>query len=106
MDWWHDGVSSRITQKIEPPATIGCVVAASGAPMPGLVIPAGQARKFDLAPKQVTAALIGLKGRVAVFAVQRFVANYADEPLMAVLPGVALDELWTAIVEPSAKARL
>jgi len=32
-----------------------------------------------------------------VFAVQRFVANYADEPLMAVLPGVALDELWQVV---------
>jgi len=41
--------------------------------------------------------LVGLKGRVAVFAVQRFVANYADEPLMAVLPGVALDELWQVV---------
>ena len=70
---------------------------ASGAPMPGVVIPADQTRKFDLAPKQVTAALVGLKGRVAVFAVQRFVANYADEPLMAVLPGVALDELWQVV---------
>jgi putative ABC transport system permease protein len=70
---------------------------ASGAPMPGVVIPAEQARKFDLKPKQVTAALVGLKGRVAVFAVQRFVANYADEALMAVLPGVALDELWQVV---------
>ena len=70
---------------------------ASGAPMPGVVIPADQARKFDLKPKQVTAALVGLKGRVAVFAVQRFVANYADEALMAVLPGVALDELWQVV---------
>ena len=68
-----------------------------GAPMPGVVIPAEQARKFDLKPKQVTAALVGLKGRVAVFAVQRFVANYADEALMAVLPGVALDELWQVV---------
>jgi len=70
---------------------------AGGAPMPGVAIPAEQARKFDLTPKNVTAALIGLKGRVAVFAVQRFVANYADEPLMAVLPGVALDELWQVV---------
>ena len=68
-----------------------------GATMPGVVIPADQARKFDLKPKQVTAALVGLKGRVAVFAVQRFVANYADEALMAVLPGVALDELWQVV---------
>jgi putative ABC transport system permease protein len=70
---------------------------ASGAPMPGVMIPAEQARKFDLKPKLVTAALVGLKGRVAVFAVQRFVANYADEALMAVLPGVALDELWQVV---------
>lgn len=70
---------------------------AGGAPMPGLKIPAEQARKFDLSPKQVTAALLGLKARAAVFAVQRHVAEFADEPLMAVLPGVALDELWDVV---------
>ncbi|HKW85134.1 MAG TPA: ABC transporter permease, partial [Burkholderiaceae bacterium] len=70
---------------------------ASGAPMPGVAIAPEQARKFDLTPKNVTAALVGLKGRVAVFAVQRFVASYAEEPLMAVLPGVALDELWQVV---------
>ena len=68
-----------------------------GAPMPGMVIPPEQARKFDLSPKVVTAALVGLKGRAAVFNVQRFVSDYADEPLMAVLPGVALDELWEVV---------
>ena len=68
-----------------------------GAPMPGLKIAPEQARKFDLAPKQVTAALIGLKNRVAVFAVQRHVAEFEGEPLMAVLPGVALDELWDVV---------
>lgn len=69
----------------------------AGMPMPGLKIAPEQARKFDLAPKQVTAALIGLKSRVAVFAVQRAVAGYGGEPLMAVLPGVALDELWDVV---------
>ncbi len=68
-----------------------------GAPMKGLTIPADQARKFDLTPKQVTAALVGLKSRSAVFAVQRDVAAFAGEPLMAVLPGVALDELWQVV---------
>jgi putative ABC transport system permease protein len=68
-----------------------------GAPMPGVHISPEEARKFDLAPKQVTAALIGLKNRVAVFAVQRAVADYAGEPLMAVLPGVALDDLWDVV---------
>ena len=70
---------------------------AGGAPVPGLTIPAEAARKFDLAPKEVTAALVGLRNRAAVFAVQRAVADYEREPLMAVLPGVALDELWEAV---------
>lgn len=70
---------------------------AGGAPVPGVRIPAEAARKFDLEPKEVTAALVGLKNRVAVFNVQRFVAQYEAEPLMAVLPGVALDELWAAV---------
>jgi putative ABC transport system permease protein len=70
---------------------------AGGAPIPGMKIPAEAARKFDLEPKNVTAALVGLKNRVAVFNVQRFVAAYEGEPLLAVLPGVALDELWQAV---------
>jgi putative ABC transport system permease protein len=71
-----------------------------GAPLPaaaGVKIAPEHARKFDLEPKQVTAALVGLKNRVAVFNVQRFVAGYEGEALLAVLPGVALDELWTAV---------
>ena len=68
-----------------------------GAPMPGLKIPAEQVRKFDLTPKTVTAVLVGLKNRAAVFAVQRWVSTYGGEPLMAILPGVALDELWRVV---------
>lgn len=68
-----------------------------GAPMPGLRIPAEQVRKFDLTPKTVTAALVGLKNRAAVFAVQRWVSTFTGEPLMAILPGVALDELWRVV---------
>jgi putative ABC transport system permease protein len=68
-----------------------------GAPLPGVRIAAENARKFDLEPKRVTAALVGLKGRAAVFNVQRFVADYEAEPLLAVLPGVALDELWAVV---------
>jgi putative ABC transport system permease protein len=70
---------------------------AGGAPLPGMKVTPEQARKFDLEPKQVTAALVGLKGRAAVFAVQRWVSEYEREPLLAVIPGVALDELWELI---------
>ncbi len=68
-----------------------------GAPIPGLLIPAEQVTKFDLTPKAVTAVLLGLKSRAAVFAVQRQINGFADEPAMAVLPGIVLDELWRVV---------
>lgn len=69
----------------------------AGVPMPGLSVPAEQVTRHDLTPKNVTALLIGLKNRAAVFSVQRTIAEFDAEPLMAVLPGVALDELWEVI---------
>jgi len=68
-----------------------------GAPMPGLSIAPALVKKFDLTPKTVTAVLVGLKSRAAVFGVQRDIADDSSEPLMAVLPGVALDELWQVV---------
>jgi len=65
-----------------------------GAPIPGFAIPPELVKKFNLTPKSVTAVLVGLNTRAGVFAMQRYVANYRDEPLMAVLPGVALSQLW------------
>jgi putative ABC transport system permease protein len=69
----------------------------AGVPLPGLSVPAERVQEHDLTPKSVTAALVGLKSRAAVFAVQRRIADFEGEPLMAVLPGVALDELWDAV---------
>ena len=68
-----------------------------GAPIPGLAIPAEFVKKFDLTPKSVTAVILGLKSRAAVFSMQRYVNGYASEPLMAVLPGVTLAQLWQVI---------
>ena len=70
---------------------------AAGAPLPGMAVSAAAAAAQDLTPRNITAALIGLKSRAAVFAVQREVAAYRDEPLLAILPGVALDELWDVV---------
>ncbi len=54
-------------------------------------------------PQAITAFLVGLKSRGAALSVQRAVNEYADEPLTAVLPGVALQEVWeiTGAVEKS-----
>ena len=69
----------------------------SGAPIPGVTISAEQARKMSLTPKAITAALVGLKSKIATFHVQRFINEYPAEPLSAVLPGVALSQLWDLI---------
>lgn len=65
-----------------------------GVRMSGMAIPAEYVRRFDLTPKRIDALVIGLKSRAAVFMLQRHVDAYRDEALMAVLPGVALAELW------------
>jgi putative ABC transport system permease protein len=68
-----------------------------GAPIPGLKITPEQVRKFDLRPKSVTAALVGLHSRSAVFRVQRQINAYAGEPLTAILPGATLQQLWDLV---------
>ena len=47
-----------------------------------------------LVPKSITAMLVGLSSRLATFRVQRQINEYQAEPLMAILPGVVLAELW------------
>lgn len=69
----------------------------SGAPIPGLSISAEQTKKMQLKPKAITAALVGLKSKIATFQLQRFVNEYPHEPLSAILPGVALFQLWDMI---------
>jgi len=68
-----------------------------GAPPPGHSISSDQVVNMDLTPKAITAFFVGLKSRIAVFSVQRFVNEYSQEPLLAILPGVALQELWDLI---------
>ncbi|MBY4899224.1 FtsX-like permease family protein [Cupriavidus sp. AU9028] len=68
-----------------------------GVRLPGAGIAPEHVRRFDLTPASVTAVLVGLKLRSRVFAVQREIAQDTREPLMAVLPGVALDSLWEVV---------
>jgi putative ABC transport system permease protein len=63
----------------------------------GTPVSAEDARRQDLTPRSITAFLVGLDSRTAVFHVQRFINDYRKEPLLAVLPGVVLQELWDAI---------
>ncbi|MFF7709802.1 FtsX-like permease family protein [Pseudomonas sp. NPDC007930] len=70
---WHNGVPARGAARVS----------------------AEQARNMDLTPAAITAMLVGLNSKVTTFAVQREINDYRGEPLMAILPGVALQELWS-----------
>ena len=69
----------------------------TGMPSPDQSISAEEARTLDLSPKAITAAMIGLKSKLSIFKVQRAINNYAEEPLSAIIPGAALQELWGLI---------
>ncbi len=49
-------------------------------------------RQFQ--PETITAFMLGLTSKIASFKVQRKINNFSAEPLTAILPGVALSELW------------
>ena len=66
----------------------------NGAAVKGEGTSAETIRKMELKPAAVTALLVGLKSRATVFREQRAINTYRSEPLLAILPGVALQELW------------
>lgn len=69
----------------------------SGAPVPGQSTPVEVIRQMDLQPNAITAALVGVNSRLQIFGLQRWINEYPQEPLLAVLPGVALQELWQIV---------
>ena len=66
----------------------------SGMPL-GQMVNVSDIQNYNLAPKQITAALIGLKSKFEIFQFQRQINNNPNEALVAILPGVALSELWS-----------
>jgi putative ABC transport system permease protein len=52
---------------------------------------------LQLQPSQITAVLVGLDARTQVFSARRSIESLAGGRLMAILPGVTLDELWQVV---------
>ncbi len=70
---WHNGVPARAAGRVS----------------------ADQARNMDLTPQAITAFMLGLNSKIATFALQREINEFRGEPMQAILPGVALQELWS-----------
>ena len=50
-----------------------------------------------LIPKTVTAAFIGLKSKLTLFNFSKNIREYPKEAISAVIPGIALSELWSIV---------
>lgn len=66
----------------------------NGVRRPGLNVSPEQALAGDLTPQNITAFMLGLHSKMATFKLQRQINDFRREPLIAILPGVALAELW------------
>lgn len=54
----------------------------------------GSSNTENIQPTSITAFMLGLESKLATFKVQRQINHFKGEPLTAILPGVALSELW------------
>lgn len=63
----------------------------------GRSIGAEDALKHDLTPKSITAFMVGLNSKIALFSLQRDINNYRDEALVGIMPGITLMELWQMV---------
>lgn len=70
----------------------------SGAPpLPGMGTPAETLTSEKLKPKVITAFFLRTKSPIASLFLQRDINEFKEEPLLAVMPGVALTQFWQGI---------
>ena len=60
-------------------------------------IKAEQIKKEDIKIKSVTSFFLRTKSRIQTLSLQREINNYQVEPLLAIIPGVTLAELWRGL---------
>lgn len=68
-----------------------------GIPNPEVLENIDLSTKHNIEPKSITAFLLKLKSKHDVFSIQRAINDYKKEPLLAILPGVTLLELWKVV---------
>jgi putative ABC transport system permease protein len=69
----------------------------NGTMIPGKKTKIEVIRDMDLSPKNISSALVGVNSKLQIFKLQRWINDYTEEPLLAIVPGVALQELWWII---------
>ncbi len=67
------------------------------APTAEKAIPREKLSKENLKVSTITAFFVGAKSRIETLRLQREINNYKEEPLLAIIPGVTLSELWNGL---------
>ncbi len=68
----------------------------TGAPS-GETIDAERFKKENIEITQLTSFMVKLKSRIAVLKMRRDIDQYANEPVMAIIPALSLQEMWETI---------
>jgi len=116
----HGLVSTKFTGHDDKPFTISGILKKTGTPVDqtvhvslqgieaihidwqsgtrsALKFSAEKAKNMNLQPEVITAFMLGLNNRIHIFNLQRKINNFKAEPLLAILPGSALANLWRSI---------
>lgn len=67
------------------------------APRPGQGVSAKSLHEDDVKVHTITAFFVGAKSRIDTLRLQRQINEYKAEPLLAIIPGVTLSELWNGL---------
>ncbi|XOV78096.1 MAG: ABC transporter permease [Aestuariibacter sp.] len=98
----HDNAPFVISGILAPTGTpVDKTVHVSLPAIEAIHLPASKLKKLlqdgettSLKPDSITGVMLGLKSKFATFTLQRELNNYKHDRLMAILPGVAMTELW------------
>ncbi len=66
----------------------------TGAPNEDKLVNPETITKDDIKIAQITSFLVGAKNRILTLRLGRYIGTYEDEPLLAIIPGMALQQLW------------
>ncbi|MBO9667869.1 MAG: ABC transporter permease [Bdellovibrio sp.] len=67
------------------------------APVPGKETPTEQIKKENIKIHTITSFFVGAKSRIETLKLQRQINEYKEEPLLAIIPGATLSELWQGL---------
>jgi len=96
----HGAADVSFAQHDDQPFRVTGILERTGTPVDRTVhlsLEAMAALHEEDAPKGVTAFMVGLRDRTALLTMQRALNEYVREPLLAIIPGVALKQLWDLI---------